>query len=181
MRVLAVLTAACLPSQRAHTRHLAPAPANAAPPPPHTHTRARAQVTEADVRTAYRLWYDALSGSASDEEGRLDMSLLTGGASAKQQAFLGQELPALLRRMLDGGWVRWCGGAACTAASVTGCLRRASNPCATHQRRAGRPRLALWHATTQHHARDQPRARTRTRTRASTHTHPQTCSRRARV
>lgn len=36
------------------------------------------QVTEDDVRAAYRLWFDALSGSAADEEGRLDMNLLTG-------------------------------------------------------------------------------------------------------
>jgi DNA replicative helicase MCM subunit Mcm2 (Cdc46/Mcm family) len=36
------------------------------------------QVTEDDVRSAYRLWFDALSGSAADEEGQLDMNLLSG-------------------------------------------------------------------------------------------------------
>jgi hypothetical protein len=37
-------------------------------------------VTEDDVRSAYRLWFDALSGSAADEEGQLDMNLLSGEA-----------------------------------------------------------------------------------------------------
>jgi DNA replicative helicase MCM subunit Mcm2 (Cdc46/Mcm family) len=43
------------------------------------------QVTEDDVRSAYRLWFDALSGSAADEEGQLDMNLLSGEALCWQQ------------------------------------------------------------------------------------------------
>jgi hypothetical protein len=41
--------------------------------------------------------------SAADETGRLDIDTLTTGASAAQQRFL-QELPALLRGVLAGGW-----------------------------------------------------------------------------
>lgn len=60
----------------------------------------RNQVTEDDVRSAYRLWFDALSGSAADEEGRLDMNLLTAGTSARHQNFISNELPLLLRSIL---------------------------------------------------------------------------------
>jgi DNA replicative helicase MCM subunit Mcm2 (Cdc46/Mcm family) len=60
------------------------------------------QVTEDDVRSAYRLWHEALSVSSADEEGRLDLSLLTTGASGRQQHFLADELPALLRNLLTG-------------------------------------------------------------------------------
>jgi DNA replicative helicase MCM subunit Mcm2 (Cdc46/Mcm family) len=59
-------------------------------------------VTEDDVRSAYRLWFDALSGSAADEEGQLDMNVLTGGTSAKHQHFIANELPTLLRSILSG-------------------------------------------------------------------------------
>lgn len=60
------------------------------------------QVTEDDVRSAYRLWFDALSGSAADEEGQLDMNVLTGGTSAKHAQYIANELPHLLRGILTG-------------------------------------------------------------------------------
>jgi hypothetical protein len=47
--------------------------------------------------------------SAADETGRLDIDTLTTGASAAQQRFL-QELPALLRDTLGGGFLT-CGSA----------------------------------------------------------------------
>ncbi|GBF94367.1 DNA replication licensing factor MCM4 [Raphidocelis subcapitata] len=59
----------------------------------------REEVVEGDVTAAYNLWYDAISVSAADESGRLDIDTLTTGASAAQQRFL-QELPALLRGTL---------------------------------------------------------------------------------
>eukprot|EP00775_Hariotina_reticulata_P002347 gene2347-2653_t len=62
----------------------------------------RHEVTEEDVRSAYRLWHEALSVSSADEEGRLDLSLLTTGASGRQQHFLADELPAFLRNLLTG-------------------------------------------------------------------------------
>lgn len=61
----------------------------------------RAEVLEADVTAAYNLWYDAISVSAADESGRLDIDTLATGASAAQQRFL-QELPQLLRGVLGG-------------------------------------------------------------------------------
>jgi DNA replicative helicase MCM subunit Mcm2 (Cdc46/Mcm family) len=60
------------------------------------------QVTEDDVRDAYRLWHDALSVAAADEEGRLDMNLLTGGTSGAQRQFMEHVLPDLLRSLLNG-------------------------------------------------------------------------------
>jgi hypothetical protein len=45
--------------------------------------------------------YDAISVSAADETGRLDIDTLATGASAAQQRFL-QELPSLLRGVLSG-------------------------------------------------------------------------------
>jgi hypothetical protein len=64
------------------------------------------QVTEDDVRDAYRLWHDALSVAAADEEGRLDMNLLTGGTSGAQRQFMEHVLPDLLRSLLNGEWTR---------------------------------------------------------------------------
>lgn len=60
------------------------------------------------MRSAYRLWFDALSGSAADEEGQLDMNVLTGGTSAKQASFIANELPHLLRGILTGKQGRLC-------------------------------------------------------------------------
>jgi hypothetical protein len=54
------------------------------------------------VRDAYRLWHDALSVAAADEEGRLDMNLLTGGTSGAQRQFMEHVLPDLLRSLLNG-------------------------------------------------------------------------------
>jgi DNA replicative helicase MCM subunit Mcm2 (Cdc46/Mcm family) len=59
-------------------------------------------VTEDDVRDAYRLWHDALSVAAADEEGRLDMNLLSGGTSGAQRQFMEHVLPDLLRSLLNG-------------------------------------------------------------------------------
>jgi len=59
------------------------------PPVPAPHPQH--QVTEDDVRSAYRLWFDALSGSAADEEGRLDMNLLTGDTGGGSQEKGSQE------------------------------------------------------------------------------------------
>lgn len=59
-------------------------------------------MTEDDVRAAYRLWHEALSVSAADDQGRLDMNLLTGGTSGAQQKFLSETLPPLLKDLLDG-------------------------------------------------------------------------------
>uniref|UniRef100_A0A383VUH6 DNA replication licensing factor MCM4 n=1 Tax=Tetradesmus obliquus TaxID=3088 RepID=A0A383VUH6_TETOB len=61
----------------------------------------RTEVTEDDVRDAYRLWHDALSVAAADEEGRLDVGLLSGGTSGAQRQFMEHALPQLLRGLLN--------------------------------------------------------------------------------
>lgn len=85
------------------------------------------QVTEDDVRSAYRLWFDALSGSAADEEGQLDMNVLTGGTSAKHQHFIANELPHLLRSILSG---RSLGTSRGLCVPSVGCLCHSLHVCA---------------------------------------------------
>jgi hypothetical protein len=92
------------------------------------------QVTEDDVRDAYRLWHDALSVAAADEEGRLDMNLLSGGTSGAQRQFMEHVLPDLLRGLLNGE----CNGCStcCTAfTSVQGLYAQGLTP-QTAQRQA---------------------------------------------
>jgi hypothetical protein len=61
------------------------------------------------VRDACRLWHDALSVAAADEEGRLDMNLLSGGTSGAQRQFMEHVLPDLLRSLLNGeNAVKYC-------------------------------------------------------------------------
>eukprot|EP00879_Flechtneria_rotunda_P030604 GHRR01033262.1.p2 GENE.GHRR01033262.1~~GHRR01033262.1.p2 ORF type:complete len:249 (+),score=72.82 GHRR01033262.1:50-748(+) len=66
----------------------------------------RQEVSEDDVRAAYRLWHEALSVSAADEEGRLDMNIFTTGTTGGQQRFLSEVLPNLLRSILAGGFAQ---------------------------------------------------------------------------
>lgn len=89
---------------------------------------APAQVTEEDVAAAFRLWHEALSVSAADEEGRLDLNLLTSGASGAAQAFLADALPALLRGLLRGERRRAPSACRLACFAPSACERR-GRPC----------------------------------------------------
>lgn len=77
----------------------------------HAKMRLSTTVTKDDVREAYRLIQSALKASATDSQGRIDMSLLTEGTSAadrKRQGEVKEALVRLLDEMTAGGnSVRW--------------------------------------------------------------------------
>lgn len=77
----------------------------------HAKMRLSTTVTKDDVREAYRLIQSALKASATDSQGRIDMSLLTEGTSVadrKRQAEVKDALVRLLDEMTAGGnSVRW--------------------------------------------------------------------------
>ena len=61
----------------------------------------REEVTVADVKHAYDLWFGALSRSARDAEGKVDMASFTDAGPTSQQKFLTEQLPGVLRTMLQ--------------------------------------------------------------------------------
>lgn len=77
----------------------------------HAKMRLSTTVTKDDVREAYRLIQSALKASATDSQGRIDMSLLTEGTSVadrKRQAEIKDALVRLLDELTAGGnSVRW--------------------------------------------------------------------------
>ena len=66
----------------------------------HARMRLSEEVNKADVEEAVRLWYTAMSGSASSSDGNIDMdNIFTGATTAARQAqrYLPDEIKALLQ------------------------------------------------------------------------------------
>jgi DNA replicative helicase MCM subunit Mcm2 (Cdc46/Mcm family) len=59
------------------------------------------EVVKSDVTEAVRLWYTAMSGSASSSDGNIDMdNIFTGATTAARQAQ--KQLPEELRSLMQG-------------------------------------------------------------------------------